>query len=946
MTRSNPKKKKKPGAPPAAAPEGLPGGPAAPKREAPGRTASKESPGDPATPKRAIAGPAAQKRATTAHKASRSTATGPAAPKRAIAGPATPKRIAAAPDFIHTAAFWGLALLLFLAPFFRGLFFQPEQQKALIFAAVIFWLAWLWKSSRKDNSFLSHPLDYFVLALPVVYLISAFHAVNYGLAVDEVIKTVLYFTVFWLASRLVRDDIDIAALLQVIYFSAVCVALVGLATATGIIHIKDGFLGGRIYSTFQYPNALASYLAAVTFIGIYLWRSHAAAPAPHDGPVVSGTTSKAAPAPHETAPATSRSGSPMASKAGVPSPGHGPNITSNPNSLSKKYIPYLYAACNFLLFATLLGTKSNGGLLVFLVVFALFIAGQPGGGRANICTHFTFIAAPSLLAAWQFLAAAEAGRALPAWTWLLTGLVLTLAGQALYDLMEKKGALTWMATHKKAVLAAALLVAAAAVTTAGVYAGSHSDALKTIAEEIRLRNATERMYFFQDALKMFKERPLTGWGGGGWEEAYQAYQSYLYSSRQVHGYYFQVMVEAGIAGLLVVLGIWASFLAMAHKIFYGTKGQPRRFLAWTLTMAALIIGLHAAIDFDLSLSALALVLWTIFGLLRGMGTYTGFAARQERKSPLPGDLPGVPAGKDTPASANATAGSTRRNPAARKGAPKSSLPPGGIAPIAAVTAATIAAIIFTGSLAAAGSHFNKATKAQDLNTAIAALQKAAACSPFNADYHTYLTRCYQNAGAYDAALAAAQKAVDLSQYNPHRRGDLATAGNRAGKRSEAVAGAEKALALAPFHTQWYEFFAATCFTAGFGEITGGHPETAAESFAKAARTPGLIEAQARVLSPVEQKLWKDAPPLAATPPVHLYTGASQYFLGQWEQAGTNLQAALEDENTRGEASFWLAVLREKQGRSQESAQLLEETRRLIPQLAEKYDEYKNLLVKN
>jgi len=138
-------------------------------------------------------------------------------------------------EFSHAIAFWGLAILLFLPPYFRGLFFQPEQERALIFAAIIFWFAWLWKWSKRDNSFLSHLLDYFVLAFPVVNLISAFQAANYGLAVDEVVKTTLYFMVYWLSSRLVRNDKDIVTILNVIYISAIGVALAGLATHVAVL---------------------------------------------------------------------------------------------------------------------------------------------------------------------------------------------------------------------------------------------------------------------------------------------------------------------------------------------------------------------------------------------------------------------------------------------------------------------------------------------------------------------------------------------------------------------------------------------------------------------------------------------------------------------------------------------------------------------------------------
>ena len=36
-------------------------------------------------------------------------------------------------NYLHTIAFWGLAVLLFLPPYFRGLFFAPEQGEGLDF---------------------------------------------------------------------------------------------------------------------------------------------------------------------------------------------------------------------------------------------------------------------------------------------------------------------------------------------------------------------------------------------------------------------------------------------------------------------------------------------------------------------------------------------------------------------------------------------------------------------------------------------------------------------------------------------------------------------------------------------------------------------------------------------------------------------------------------------
>ncbi|OPX85119.1 MAG: Tetratricopeptide repeat protein [Pelotomaculum sp. PtaB.Bin104] len=769
-------------------------------------------------------------------------------------------------ELSHAIAFWGLAILLFLPPYFRGLFFQPEQERALIFVVVVFWFACLWKWTKRDNNFLSHPLDYFVLSLPVVYVISAFQAVNYGLAIDEVVKVTLYFIIYWLVSRLVRNAADIVALLHVIYISAVGVALAGLGTATGVIHINDGFLNERIYSTFQYPNALASYLAAATFIGIYLWGR-------------SGST---------------KNGDTFA----------GPDVKENSTWLNlNNFKQFIYAAGSFFIFAVFLGTRSNGGFLVFTITAILLIIGTPKNHRIPVGFYFVLISIPALLAIWMFLSSVAGGHMGLAWLWIFTGLVLALAVQTLYSASERKGLLQWIAAHKNAVLAAALLIVVVGCIGVGVYINSNSEVVKMLAEEIRLRNATERMYFFQDALKMFKERPTTGWGGGGWQEAYRAYQSYLYNSNEVHGHYFQIMVEAGSLGIIVILGIWGVFLYAAHKLYHGDKDNVnRRFLIWTITVAAVAIGLHAAIDFNLSLSALALVMWTMFGLIRGMHIYSTIKVEEKKgKSYVPPNYTGI----------------------------------------ISASIISIIIILLVSPLIAAGNYSVQGVKnlqTQDISQGVELLEKAAAYNPLKADYQSNLARIYLQQGKTDEALSRAVRAVELSKYSPQRYADLASI-NYSGKKNyeEAINYTDRAIALASYQSQWYEMQARTCFIIGYNELSSGNAETAKQYLDKATQVEKKIQDQVEGLSDQEKRLWKDAPLLSATSGVKLYMGASQYILGRWNESEVNLEAALEDEKNQGEAAFWLALLYDKQGRTQEAQDLLERANKLAPQLAQSYE---------
>ncbi|RJQ27224.1 MAG: tetratricopeptide repeat protein [Peptococcaceae bacterium] len=788
-------------------------------------------------------------------------------------------------------AFWGLALLLFFPPYFRGLFFPAEQETALIFAAFIFWLAWFWKWLRQDKSFLSHPLDYFVFAFPVVYMVSAVQAVNYGLAINEVVKTLLYFLVYWLVSRLIREEKELIAILHAIYLSAVGVALAGLTTATNIITIRDGFLDGRIYSSFQYPNALASYLAAATFLGIYFWWRSGAWQFPA---------------------------------------GKNP-LWKNAPAWLRNFNPYryLYALANFFLFAVFLGTKSNGGFLVFAVVLILYFIGMPRGSRLPSGIHFAFLAVPSVLAIWRFLAEVGAGRMGLAWLWALIGLAMIILGQLFYNFLERKNLFAWIEKNKKVIFAGISVVLV--VISAGMvfYLVTHGGALKEITGEIRLRNATERLYFFKDAVRMFVARPILGWGGGGWQEAYHAYQSYLYSSTQVHGHYFQVAVETGMAGLLVIIGIWVSFLWAAHRAYRSTgESLSRRTLVWIITVAALAIGLHASIDFDLSLSALTLVLWTMFGLVRvipaislhGEDSGAGFGGT------LPGNKKSIP----------------------KKKSPKKYVPPDHTGLIGA-TIASLAVILFAGALVLAGNNARQAGEyfqQKKYNLGLKSLQKAARLNPADADYHSNLARIYYQAGKYDLSLAEAQEAVKRSKYNPQQYNSLSALYYNNKKRGEAMASAEKAVALAPFQVKWYEGLARTADMAGIAALEAGDPVEAQGYFQQVIGVPERLTKKMDSLSAEEKQLWNVAPLMSVTPSIQLNMGIARYFLGSWPEAEADLQAAGQDKDSSGEALLWLSILRNKQGRAEEAKDLLNQADALTPGLKSDYERLKKLPVLN
>ncbi len=766
------------------------------------------------------------------------------------------------PEITYTLAFWGLAILLFLPPYFRGLYFQSDQEWALIFAAVVFWFAWLWKWYKRDYSFISSPLDYFVLLLPVLYLNSALQAVNYGCAVDEVVKTVLYFLVYWLSVKLSRDETDVATILKVIYISAVGVALAGLATAAGIIYIKDGFMIGRIFSTFQYPNALASFLAALTIIGIYLWLA-----------------------------------------AGWPKTGKSSKKETLKNTLgwlnSINISQFLYASGNFLIFTVLLGTKSNGGLIVFAIIFVIYMIGLPKGNKIKAISHFVMFGVPSLIAIWLFLSTVVDNRA-GALLWILFGLVLTLAGQWLYELGDRKSWLEWISIHKNKVILASIILFVAAVASFLLLNGD-AGILEKIKTGLRLRNLTERSIFYKDALSMILDRPYLGWGGGGWKEAYRTYQSYLYVSSQVHSYYVQVALETGILGIIALIGIWVSFFITSFRAYFSRQDHETRLLVWTVTMAALLIGLHAAIDLDLSLSALSLVLFSMFGITRAIGIYS--------RDP-------------------------EKNPDKNK-----SYKPLNYKIFLGFTIPTVLIIVCTSCLAASNSFASQADKYlvnQDIEPGTVYLQKAIAYNPLKAELHFNLSQVYKYQGKAEESLAEARISVDNSKYNPENHMNLAKQYRYLGRVKEAVDCSEKAVRLAPYMIESYEGLAGVYLTAGINELGVGNLETAKMYFDNTVKIPATLDEKMGSLDDERKKLWKDAPYLAPTPEILVKLGAARYFLRDWDAAESNLLEALKNDNTSEEAMLWLCILKDKQGKGAEVKQILEKIVENNPQINNTY----------
>ncbi|MDI6600178.1 MAG: O-antigen ligase family protein [Thermoanaerobacteraceae bacterium] len=578
---------------------------------------------------------------------------------------------------LHWIVVAGIISVLILSPFFRGLYFDYELLYFQIAVGVLF-LIYSVKKYLDGAVLFKDTAVLFGLILTLCYLISFVFAADYRLAFGTVLKYLTYAFLMMMAAGEIKDKRDIYIVLNGIIIAGVAVAIAGIGSAAGTFDIDGGFVGGRINSTLQYPNTLASLMMAVYFIAVALM----------------GRT-------------------------------------------DKFYMRIIYAGAAYTLFHTFIFTYSRGAWVMFPVLALLFVILSKDRWLETLINGILTVA-PIVLTLQGFGSAIAADPPAGVWRWFFIGLIASLVLGLLAYIIDR---FAERVDRRKAVAAFAILLIAACIAgyialtsttpltyvndtekdtwqqviryvdvkpdtgytlevkvqsenrsdkpwayqiliqsidnmgvskditaynpksesgTAAIdfktypetqrvriyfrnlYAGTSvtfseavlrdggqetiiplryryiPESLVTRMQDITLstQSSSERLIFYRDAFKMFKASPVFGFGGGGWQAAYFAFQSYTYWTTQAHNYFAQVMVETGILGLAALAGLLLSLLYVSYRIWKGTE-DVYTFLA--PFMAVLSLYAHSAMDFDLSLSAMSFILWTLMGVILAEG---------------------------------------------------------------------------------------------------------------------------------------------------------------------------------------------------------------------------------------------------------------------------------------------------------------------------------------
>jgi tetratricopeptide (TPR) repeat protein len=490
-------------------------------------------------------------------------------------------------------------------------------------------------------------------------------------------------------------------------------------------------------------------------------------------------------------------------------------------------------------------------------------------------------------------------RNVQAWLYVLLGIIFVILIQWLYlrfipaiiVKVQKK-------TAQKRILAATGALLLLAMVLALMFSNKIMAALQGF---IKIRSILDRIYFIQDALHMIKDRPFLGWGGGGWQEAYHYYQSFSYVSTQVHSYFTQIAIETEIIGLLVVAGIWAFFLISGRQAFRKSRSVNDKVLVTALTVGVLSLGFHAAIDFDLSLSAISLVLFSYMAIVRSLDKPPSLGTVKDKKT-------------------------------------KASKPAFVLA-----SSAVLAVIFFAGCLSAAENYKNDAVsfiKQNNYAKAVQLMERAITLNPFKAEYSHVLAELYRNTGQKDKALEEALKAADKSKYEPNRRSLLASLAMEKGDFEEASRYVEEILRLAPWEISGYESAGVVFSGIGLFELKKNNTPAANKYFKAAAELPDTVSNKINSLDPVRRNLILN---FGVTAKLLLTAGISNLMLGDISKAEYQLKEAVLSQETKGNALVWLGLLSEKKGDPVSAGLYLSRAKEVSPDYEKVYREFKQLV---
>lgn len=695
-----------------------------------------------------------------------------------------------------------LVLLLLISPFVHGLYGEMLFLPFFCFLSTLFLIS-LYKQIRdRELNFFEHPLDWAILVLLLSFVISLISAVSIRSAIIGIMRFSSYAMMFWLCFRLARQPKGLTVLSLTLYVAGIGMALFGLLVDCNILQYSHMNPGDRITGTFDYANTFGIYVALISLIGWGL-------------------------------------------------------VLSNENNIARAII----SGGNALLLIAMLGSLSRGTwvLYPFAVLLFWFLIGR--GQRIKSLLIWLSSLIPAFVMARLFL---QHTPTPDHFIFIVLGFViaavLQFGGEYVALWFSKKGFLVKIKHHRGWIFAIGIILVLSMGLIYSLKFGSlSSQGPFSQLTKISLNDSDLqfRLEFNKDAIKIIKDHPLIGIGPSGWEAVYHKYASHLYWSDKPHNYFLQVGVESGIIGLLSLLSIWLLFIKLLWDYYMKKNTHKDSPLFWACATACFLLGAHSLMDFDMSYSAIALLL---FGLMGALECYALTSSNVTEKSFNP----------------------KNRN---KQRSIKQRSNPKGMIPISVALITTLVLLIPAASYWAGYKYFRSAQVImnQNPNQALILFNKSLQYDSLNASYWNQYATFWaavavanQQPNAYQQALTAADKAVKLEPYNLVVLNGANQVYSKFGEYDRAINLGDKIINANPRDPVTYESLAIYHISKGLRDLDAGNLDQARKSW----------EQSLLVINRVPVDI--DAPALG----LHYTSGQALVLLGNRQQGEQELRQML------------------------------------------------------
>lgn len=571
-----------------------------------------------------------------------------------------------------------IGMFMLIIPFYRGLFFRPNYILAIIFLSLIFAIFAFTKIRDKAYRVLDTYIDIAIFLIPIAYLISFFFAANAKDAFDMFLIYCSYFFLYKISSDLsVGSENFKNALINIIISSTFLLAFTSMLHLAGIISIKGAFIGNRLYGLYQYANTTASVLgvgiilslnklineenikvravyqmvlttliptfiftlsrggylvlAAVLFINFILVTARAKVKL-LIGMVVSFLSSSVLIYSYYTIAEDKLKGIWFHYLIGI---------------ILSAILVYIVYAIGSRVKRTFTDKSINITLILMTVIFmgaATFLL-TAKGPRVYRIDHqldeerswkYELINLVDLEQSSKYIIEFDTKASIES-EWSYGILIRSYNAQNDYtdiinhfepvgnELTHKTFHFDTLENTKRIEIFLYNYETNSFTEYRNVVIKDSSDKLikkmeqlKYIPRDIAARlldinltteNASLRIHFAKDGLKIIKDYPLAGAGGGAWRNLYRQYQSLPYNTSEVHNFYVQYGTEVGMIGIAALAG----FLTLLMISMINSIRNNSQYLC--VYLAVLLLFLHSSIDFNLSIPAVAYLLWTLIGII-------------------------------------------------------------------------------------------------------------------------------------------------------------------------------------------------------------------------------------------------------------------------------------------------------------------------------------------